>query len=265
VESMRWVVGLILFLLPAGAAGDPGPPAIDLTYDGYASGFRVLMMQSEMLLTPTGYRIAMTGRTTGMVGFVYQAKWRSWADGTWSEKGVNALNFDNTGVFGGQARHIAIAFDHGNAQLRALQPIDDGEHTAVPPAQEYRVIDGLSVTALIIHQAARLGRCQGRVRSFDGRTIEALTLEMIGTETLPATARSTWSGPTLRCQIDAHVLAGFYHDERSDPLRIHSETMWLANVLANAPPLPVRMTASSYYLGHIMLYLTRVELRDSVR
>jgi hypothetical protein len=262
---MRWFVGLILFLLPSGAAGDPGPSTIDLTYDGYASGFRVLMMQSEILLTRTGYRIATTGRATGMVGFVYQAKWRSWANGTWTEEGVNALNFDNAGVFGGHARHVAIAFDHGDAQLRVLQPIDDGEHTAVPPAQEHRVIDGLSVTALIIRQATRLGRCQGHVTSFDGRSVEALTLKTNGTETLLPTSRSIWSGPTLRCQIDARVLAGFYHDERSDPLRTHSETMWLANVLANAPPLPVRMTASSYYLGHIMLYLTRVKLRDSVR
>jgi Protein of unknown function (DUF3108) len=261
---MRWLAALILAVLPGIAGAGAEPRVIELTYDGYASGFRMLTLQTELRLTLTDYRIVTTGQTAGIVGVAYHAHWQSTAEGTWADGVVNALRFDSVGVFGGQPRRVAIAFHQGDAELGALQPPDDGEHTPVPPALRHRVIDGLSVTAMVIHQVANFGRCQGQVRSFDGRTVEALTLRTVGIETLPASGRSSWRGRTLRCQIDARTLGGFYHDEQSDPLKTHSETLWLGNVLAGIPALPVRMTASSYYLGHIVFYLTGAKRRDAL-
>jgi Protein of unknown function (DUF3108) len=265
---MRWLAAVILLVLPgiagAGAGAGAEPGVIDLSYDGYAAGFRMLTLQSELWITPMDYRIVVAGRTAGIVGVAYHAHWQSTAKGTWTDGAVNALRFDSVGVFGGQPRHVAIAFHQGDAELGALQPPDDGEHTPVPPALRHRVIDGLSVTAMVIHQVAKLGRCQGQVRSYDGRTVEALMLRTVGNEVLPASGRSSWHGHTLRCQIDARTLGGFYHDEQSDPLKTHSETLWLGNVLAGVPALPVRMTASSYNLGHIVFYLTGAKRRDAV-
>jgi hypothetical protein len=97
---MRWSVGMILFVLPAVAGADPEQGAIDLTYDGYASGFRVLTMQSELMFTSTDYRIVMTGQTAGIVGAMYHARWQSTASGTWADKDIDARHFESVGLFG---------------------------------------------------------------------------------------------------------------------------------------------------------------------
>jgi Protein of unknown function (DUF3108) len=252
---------LLLLALPVTAAADPGPAVIDLTYAGYASGLHVVTMQSELQLTTSGYRIAMAGQTTGITGFVYHAHWQSWADGAWNGPSVNALHFDSNGVYGGDPRQVEIAFRGRQAVVQALQPPDDGEHTPVPPTLTHNVIDGLSLTALVVHQVATLGHCVGQVTTFDGRQVESLTLAGDGTEMLPATGRSNWRGPTQRCRINARVLAGFYRDENDDPLRTHTEFIWLGNVLSGVPLLPVRMTASSNHIGQVMLYLIGAKLK----
>ena len=254
---------LPVLLLPLPVAADPAPTVIELTYSGYASAFHVLTMQSEMELTPTGYRITIAGHTAGMVGFLYHARWRTWDDGVWDGSGVQSLHFDNDGVFGGDPRHVAMTFDHGTAEISVLQPPNDGEHTPVPPAMEHHVIDSLSLTALVVHQVATLGHCAGHATAFDGRQVEAVTLRTDGTEVLPPSDRSSWHGATLRCVIDTRVLAGFYHSEQSDPMRLRSDIVWLGSVLPNLPPLPVRMTASLHHLGRIVLYLTDARLRGA--
>ena len=260
---MSWRLVLLLLAIPAAAGADPAPVVVHLTYDGYASGFRVLSMDTDLLLAPTGYRITMSGRTAGMVGFLYHANWQTWADGTWTAGGVSPLHFDNSGSFGGQPRQVAITFLHGDPVLRTLQPADDGEHLPLATDLMRRAIDSLSVTALVIRQVATLGRCEGQITAFDGRQVEALILRTGGDEALPATGRSSWRGPALRCDIESRVLDGFFRDENPGESRVYTDSIWLGNVLAGVPPLPVRMTAMTHHLGRTMLYLTGVTMRDA--
>jgi hypothetical protein len=211
---MRRTLALLLLALPLPAWADSPPAVAELTYDGYASRFRVLTMESELQLATGGYHIVLSGRTAGMVGLLYHANWRSSADGTWDGSGVAPLHFDNRGTFGGQPRHIAMDFDHGDPVLRVLEPPDDGEHLPLAPDLTQHAIDSLSITTLVIHQVATLGHCEGGVTAFDGRQAERLTLRAVGSEYLPLTGRSTWYGPTLRCDIQSHVVGGFFRDEK---------------------------------------------------
>jgi hypothetical protein len=250
---------LLLLILPARAGADPAPLVVHLTYDGYASGFRVLSMQSDLVLGTTGYRISMSGHTAGMVGFLYHANWQTWSEGSWSDGGVAPDHFQNVGVFGGQPRRVDMDFIRGNPVLSVLQPPDDGEHLPVPPAVAHDAIDSLSVTALVIRRVAMLGNCKGEAKSFDGRQVSRLALRATGGEDLAPTSRSSWRGPALRCDIDYQVLGGFFRD---DTPQSFVDTIWLGNVLPGAPPLPVRMAALTHHLGRTILYLTSATLRD---
>ncbi len=260
---MSWRLALFLLALPVRAGADPGAVVVDLTYDGYRSGFHVLTLHSEMLMAPSGYRIALSGHTAGMVGLLYHANWQSWADGTWTDSGVQPLHFDTAGVFGGQPRHVAIEYERGAPVIHTLEPADDGEHTPVPPGMAQHTIDSLSITALVIHQVAMLGRCEGQVTTFDGRQLQTMALQASGAEYLPVISRSSWSGPTLRCELDAHVLAGFYRGDSSEAARIRGDTIWLGSVLPGVPPLPVRSTTTTHHLGRLTIYLTGASLRNA--
>ena len=253
---------LLLVALPVTARAQSAPVVVDLTYAGYRSGFHVLTAHSEMLIAPSGYRISLSGNTSGMIGFFYHADWQSWADGTWSSDSVRPQHFDNDGVFGGHPRRIDLQYQGGSPVIRTLDPPDDGEHLPVPPAMTRHSIDSLSITALVIRQVAMMGHCGGEVTMFDGRSVENISLRPGGAEYLPATSRSSWAGPTLRCDLDAHMKAGFFRDGTPQE-RNYIDSMWLASVLPGVPPLPVRSVAHTHHLGELTLYLTDVKRRDA--
>lgn len=251
---------LVLLGLPFAARADPVPPAVQLVYDGYTSGFHVLSITTDLNVTTTGYQIEMTGHTAGMVGVMYHARWHTVSDGRWAGPDAVPLHYDNEGVFGGEPRHVAIDYMDGDPVLRALVPLDDHEHGPVPAALQKHTIDGLSVLALAMHQIMESGTCGGAVTTFDGRSVEARTLHTVGMEQLPATSRSSFQGPALRCDIDSRVLAGFFHNDPNEPQRAYTDSMWFARISPELPPLPVRFTATTHHIGRTLLYLTSMTL-----
>ena len=137
------LAALLLLALPQAAGADPAPVAVRLTYDGYAAGFHVLSLTTELSLGATAHRIAITGHTVGMVGFFYHADWRTLSEGVWSGAGIAPQLYDNAGTFGGSPRHVALAYAQGNPVLRTLAPPDDGEHDPVPPDFARHSVDPL--------------------------------------------------------------------------------------------------------------------------
>ena len=259
---MSWRLALLFLALPFQAAAQSAPVVADLTYWGYKDGFHVLTAHSEILLSPSGYRITLTGHTTGLIGLFFRARWHALADGNWTDDGVQPLHFDNQGVFGGHPRRVALQFAGGDPVIRTLSPVDDGEHTPVPPYATRDSIDTLSVTALLVHQVATLGTCQGEVRVFNGRSVEEMSIVRGGADYLAATSRSLYSGPTLRCDLHSHVIAGFFIGDDSPKSRHFDDSVWLATIFHGVPALPVRTTATTHHLGHIVLYLTAAKRRD---
>ncbi len=258
------VISLALTLaLSAAALADPPPTVVHLIYEGYSAGFHMLDLQSDVTIGSDGYRIEMAGHTAGMIGFVYHANWHTEADGSWTGPGVLPAHYDNQGEFGGELRRVDMDYQQGNPVLRVLDPPDDHEHGPVPSTLERHTVDGLSVLALAIHQIMDGGTCIGRVMSFDGREVEDRTLRTIGMEQLPNTARSSFQGPALRCDVESHTVAGFYHNDATEAQRPYTDSIWFARLAPDLPPLPVRFTATTHHTGRVLLYLTGMSQHPS--
>jgi hypothetical protein len=227
-----------------------------LSYAGYRAGVPVVSLTVDFHFSPAGYGIAMRGQTTGLARLFYAADWQTVSIGAWAEGGVVPSRFETSGTFDGKSRTVVLGFAGGSPVIRTRQPADDGEHEPVPPGTEAGAIDDLGAMAMAIRQEVARGACEGRVKTFDGRKVEQMELRSAAPERLEPTSRSIWQGTASRCELAIQVLAGFLRD---DPTRAHArrnETVWLAPPLAEAPPLPVRMTATAEHLGHITLYLT---------
>ncbi|MBN9509913.1 MAG: DUF3108 domain-containing protein [Alphaproteobacteria bacterium] len=259
---MPRLAALLVLLLPGAVRAEPGSVTIRLTYEGYASGLHALSITSDLTLGSDGYRIAMSGHTAGMIGFLYHARWRTVSEGTWAGAGIAPRLYDNAGTFGGEPRHVEIAFHHGMPDLLVLDPRDDHEHEPAPVGLADPSIDSLALSALLIRQVANDGTCGGRLTTFDGRQIQIVTLQSRGPEMLAPTDRSSFRGAAERCDVNGQVIAGF---ERDDPARTRTilhDAMWLGPVVAGAPNLPVRMNATTRHLGHTTLYLTGATVID---
>ena len=253
-------LALAVLLAPnaAGAAGLGGQAGTyKVEYTGYSHGFVVLKLAGSLDLTPSGYALHVTFHTAGMAAWVVRADNDSQVSGRFAGDQAMPILFEGSGSLRGTRRLTRIAYQDGNPVIRTLSPPVEHERSAVPPSQTQHTIDTLSAVALLIHEVAMDGKCDGTATTFDGRRLAVQTSHTTGTEALPQTGRSIFHGEALRCDFDGRQLGGFVNDENEDDLRKPRHgTAWLAAVLPGAPPVPVRVAFENKLLGQVTLFLT---------
>jgi hypothetical protein len=99
--------------------------------------------------------------------------------------------------------------------------------------------------------------CDTEVHTYDGRRVLDVVARTRGTDRLDPTARSTFSGSALRCDFEGRELAGFLlgEDDTEHRRPLHGSA-WLAPLMPNAPPLPVRIAFQTRWFGLATMYLT---------
>jgi hypothetical protein len=249
---------ILLFCLPGRLhAADTGSFSAD--YTGYSHGLTVLKLSGSVSFTPTTYTARVTFHTAGFIGFIVHSDNDSEVQGTLKGNQAAPTLFVGSGNLRGTKRATRIEYVDGNPVIKVLTPPSETERTAIPPTETQHTIDTLSAAALLIHTVAATGRCDGSAMTFDGRRLSSLTAHTTGEEMLPHTARSVFAGQALRCDFDGQQLGGFVTNENEDALRKPRHgTAWLAPLLPNAPPVPVRVIFENKILGQVTLYLTAV-------
>lgn len=228
-------------------------------YTGYSHGLTVLKLSASLTLSPTAYGAHVSFHTAGMAGFMVRITNDSHVSGVFhGDQALPAL-FEGSGYFHGGNRATRIVYKDGNPTVQLLTPPVEHERSPVPPDLTPHTIDTLSAVALLIHEVAQGGDCAGSITTFDGRRLATQTVHDAGSEDLAQTGRSMFHGPALRCDFEGRQLAGFVTDENQGDLRRPRHgTAWLAAVLPNVPPVPVRVSFDNNILGQVTLYLTGV-------
>ncbi len=252
------ILAALLAPVSAGAAGLGAPSGTyNVEYTGYAHGFTVLKLAGTVTLSATAYSAHVTFHTAGMAGWVVHSDNDSQVSGSFQGDRALPSLFQGTGHLRGTSRVTRITYQDGNPVIRALSPPVEQERSPIPVADTQHTIDTLSAVALLIHAVSETGQCDGSATTFDGRRLATQTSHTTGEEMLPQTGRSIFHGQALRCDFDGRQLGGFVNNENEDDLRKPRHgTAWLAPVLADAPPVPVRVAFENKLLGQVTLYLT---------
>jgi len=253
----KYLIGLMLCLpLPALAAAIG---TLSAEYTGYSHGLTVLKLAGSLTLTPIGYAVHITYHTAGMIGMLVHTDNDTQAQGDFVGGAAAPRLFTGFGHLRGTARATRIEYVEGNPVIRELSPPIEQERSPIPPAQTQHTIDTLSALALLMHQVGDSGTCSGTVTTFDGRRLSRQTAHQTGDEVLAPTDRSIFAGKALRCDFEGLQLGGFVRNEDEDDLRKpRYGTAWFANLVAGAPPVPVKVIFENKVLGHVTLYLTAV-------
>ena len=230
-----------------------------LTYKTYAIGLHIADAEAALDLGPSTYRLALSFRTIGLANVIFTGQSASSVHGTWNGDRPAPRQYTASGTWRGTPRATRIEYDRGIPSIRQLLPPLEPEREAVPDTLRIDSADSLTAFAALIRTVARSGRCESTIRTYDGRRAAEVVSQTFGQETLAVTDRSSFAGPTLRCDFTSRVLAGFRSDEAnaSDyrPLR---GSVWLAGVLPDQPPIPVRMTVETRWFGNATSYLTGI-------
>jgi hypothetical protein len=235
---------------------------VQLAYDTYAAGLQVMQMRASFGLGPWNYRIAVDYHTTGLVGLLYRGHQTNSVRGNWQDEHADPLEFLGVGIWHGQQRRTLIDYDRGIPEVRDLEPPQETEREAVPTDLQRHTLDTLSALAQLMRKVEHAGSCETEAHTYDGRRVLDVVAHNAGSETLGATGRSIFSGPTLRCDFEGRELAGFLIGEDDEEHRrpLHGSA-WLAPMLPGAPPLPVRIASQTRWFGWATMYLTEATQR----
>lgn len=249
------MLSLALMGTPAAWASDH--PVLRATYDVYARGIDFVSAEVRMAISPASYMLDVRYRTTGLLGVLYPGRQHNVVSGAWHGLRAVPHRYHGVGQWRGKDYVSLIDYDREQPAIRTLLPANDEEREPVPEAMRPGSVDTLSALAGLIEHVGRHDHCDTAARLFDGRRASQVSARTIGVEMLPATSRSSYAGPALRCDFEARTLAGF---RRSDDAEYRSRpylgSAWFARPMPQAFPVPVRITFETRALGTARMYIT---------
>jgi hypothetical protein len=251
-------------LLWAGPARAQAP--VRAQYDMYAAGIDVAEVEAGIGIAPATYRMDIAYRTTGFAGFFFRGHQHSSVAGTWRDGFAVPQRFLGRGVWRGDARVTDIAYEAGRPVIRQLEPPNADEREPVPEALQTGSVDSLTALVDLMRMVARTGRCDMKVRTYDGRRATEVEARTVGEEMLEPSRRSAFSGKALRCDFSGRLLAGFKlgedREKASKPLH---GSAWMAVVVPGGSPVPVRMAFETRWFGDVTMYLTSAKPDPEVK
>ena len=251
---------LLLFLLlgPGLAAAQPGPaPAtVHMRYTGSAVGLDVMRVEATLAMDRAGYSIRLSSRTVGLLSAFVRSDQHNTVWGIWRDNRPEPRRFWSWGTLRGEPRETLIDYEKGVPVLRRLTPPNDGEREPVPEPARGDSIDTLSAIAFLVRRVADTGGCDGDARVFDGRRLTEIRAHTVGHVPTASAESGAYVGDALRCDFTGQLVAGFLLDNSPWQRQPHGGAAWIARAVPGGPPIPVRLTFETRWVGEIAMVLT---------
>ena len=258
----RAVLFAALIALPAHAEQAVAPVSSGrFAYAGYLAGLNVFDIQSAVELRQDGYQLGIGFQTMGLAGAFLHGDMLAHSQGVWRPSRVVPQHFHSGGIWLGSPHIMDIEYPDGQPHIVTLIPLADTPREPIPDAAIQGTADALSAIAYLLHTVATTGGCEGQLNTFDGRRVTRIAAHSAGNEILPLESRSSYAGPALRRDMDSLVLAGLPLNAGPDDSsrKTQHSSIWVATLQPGLPPVPVMMSFEVHLLGHMTLYVTKIE------
>ena len=250
---------LAALLLPAaGAAASPPNTALRLDYRATVHGVPLMHMQVALRITPSMYRLHLTYRTVGVIGFFFRGHQSDSVVGTWDGSRPAPLRYVAVGTWHGVRHVMAMDYRGDVPVIREVAPPIRATRAPVPQAMQVGTIDTLSAVAELLRVVAATGGCTASEHTFDGRRLSVIAARDDGRQRMVRAARAGFAGPALRCAFTGRMLAGFLHGKRARDSRPLHGVAWLAPVTPGGLPVPVRLRFQTDWFGNVTMTLIGV-------
>lgn len=230
--------------------------AVEAHYEVYAAGLNVLELDANFDIVPDRYWVTLDYRTVGAFGLFSRSRQRTVVQGRLVDGRALPREFVSSGVLRGEPRATRIDYGSGQPVVVQLVPPNKAEREVVPAGRQAGTVDTVSAMAALIARVNSTGRCDGEAMTFDGRRLALLQARTSGAQALSATGRSSFAGPTLRCEFTGTQIGGFMLDEdRASLAKPQHGSAWFAAVSPGGPMIPVRVAFRTRFFGEATMYL----------
>lgn len=248
----------VLIALSAPVQAGTGP--MRASYEVYFGGLHILSAESEFAPEGSRYAVAARARTQGVLDYFFGWHGETRSVGQFEQDRAVPDRHTNFGWRGGRERSVVLEYGPGGEVLSArIDPASDpAEVTALPEGSEAGTIDPLTVIAQLSRTVSQTGTCAGEFAVFDGRRRYDLRVTDRGTETLPATGYSIFSGEALRCGVEYAMLGGQRKEPNKYTQTTRERVVYVARPVQGGPAIPVGLKIETDF-GTLMAHLTGVE------
>lgn len=249
-------VALIALSTPALAGNAP----VRAIYEVYFGGLHILTAESEFTPDPDTYAVTARARTRGVLDVFFD--WRGETRSAGRFDGDRAIpgRHTNFGWRGDRQRSVILEYGpDGQVLSTSIDPAPDPEEvTAMPEGSEAGTVDPLSVIAELSHAVARSGSCSGEFAVYDGRRRYDLRVTDLGTEALPATDYSIFSGEAMRCSVEYAMLGGQRKERSKYAETARERVVYVARPIEAGPAIPVALKIETDF-GTLVAHITEIE------
>lgn len=274
VLAVTTLLGLLaLGTTPASASLEDKPASavdrahkLNLKYDVYAGGLKALNASLVMDLGKKAYDMRLHAETQGMIGSLFPWK-ASYNTSGHAEQGrlIPSVHTESS-TWKNSVKTTEMDYAPSGKLLKATT--QEGATTTVDRDIDTvltdKAVDVLTGTLVMMQNAKKTNACTGKFPVFDGKRRFNIVLKDDGTEVLPKSDYSKFSGEAMRCIITVEPVAGFKpKDQKRGWMAVqnHTEerhklpTLWLAKVGNSGQVVPVRMEIASDY-GTVVAHLS---------
>lgn len=265
----RIVTGILLaglFSMPPAALAAP----VFATYRVHVGGVAVLDVEATLSVTDRAYDVTVQARTGGFIGRMFPWETRSQSLGSLDQDGLKPTRHTQVSTFREKPRNVSLAYDaQGNVTASVSPPPEEDDREPVTDSQRRATFDPLSSVLSVLVAAARGEGCARTVPVFDGRRRYDMMLRDSGLRAVAPSRYSIYAGPARECRVTYQPVAGYNRRPNSSSwLRSDGQRdggpperppvdLWIAPLVPDAPPLPVRVETDSAF-GGVVIHLTGI-------
>ena len=245
--------------LPGAAALASEEGGLTANFEVYIGGFQVAKADLDLGLYKDCFDLRLATEPHGIVSYFSPFKLVSSADGCSKGAGVVPASY-SVDYFknGRKKRWVRVDYKGDGSPLVQAEPApEDDNRKAVPSDLRAGSLDPLTGVFGIIEAVAREGRCDGERPVYDGRRLFRLKLSHVGAAELPPSSYAAYAGPAIECLVRVEMIAGFKKSEIRKKHFPEQVKVFLAEAVAGAPLLPVRMEAD-YRFGQIRIHAAKI-------
>ena len=204
------------------------------------------------------YHVNSVFKTRGLLDTVVGFLLRAEAVGRIEAGRLKPVEYASSSKMRGKPRTIRVLYAKDGSVISAdTSPPDKEKRTKVTPDMMVGTVDALTSTLIVGRALEQGGTCNQRIPVFDGRRRYDLQYEDRGIQELGKSSYSAFAGPARACKVRQHRIAGFALDADDGEKQSDEASIWIANVLPGAPPMPVRIELDSGW-GYVYVHLAEV-------
>jgi len=240
------------------AARAEAVPQLALDYHVFAGGLHVLTYETVVSLNSGAYKASVQARTNGFTDSLFKFSLEAEVAGNNGADGPMPRRFRVANRWReNPERWVEITYSEGGApEAEAEPPATDDNRDPVPKHLLLGTLDPISAVLAVVAKVAQSGRCEVEVPIFDGRRRYDLSTQHLGETELKTSDVAPFGGMATHCGLAFEMLGGGWKKKsrRWREAGRPEVELFLARVLPNAPPLPVRVHAKNN-LGALRIHL----------